>query len=96
MGIKVGMRKPVYPKWVDDAIKQLFLDNKNQIVKSIIYALMEPVTDGIKLYEGLRKMTNRISILPSMDNALAALMIGAPILAWSTSQKRGDKIKVEK
>lgn len=96
MGIKVGVRKPIYPKWVNDAIKELFLDDKDQIVKCVIYALMMPTEDGIEIHGVLQNMSNRVSTLPSINEPLAALMIAESFMAWHTSQKRGDKIQYKR
>ena len=95
MSIKVGMRKPIYPKWVDDAMSGLSTENKNSIVKCVIYTIMNKTDKGIEIHQVLQEMSNRIPILPSMDDALGALMIAEPIMFWHTSQKRGDKTEYE-
>ena len=95
MKIKVGVRKPIYPEWVDDAIRKLPDDSRNQIVKCVIYSLMEPTTNGVKIHSTLQKLSNRIPILPSITDALTALMIAEPIMAWHISKTSKDKIKYE-
>lgn len=95
MSITVGMRKPIYPDWVNDAIKRLSPDNKDSIVKCVIYTIMNKTDNGIDIHEVLQEMSNRISTLPLIDDALAALMIAEPIMFCHTSQKRGDETKYE-
>lgn len=96
MHIKVGMKKPIYPKWVDNAIKKLSVDNKDQIVKCVIYSLMEPEDNGcIKIHKILRDLSNRIPVLPSIDSALAALMIAESVAAWTISKTSKAKITYE-
>jgi hypothetical protein len=95
MSIKVGMRKPIYPEWVNDAMSELSAENKDSIVKCVIYTIMNKTDKGIEIHEVLQEMSNRIPTLSSIDDALGALMIAEPIMFWHTSQKRGDKIKYE-
>ena len=96
MSIKVSMKKPIYPKWVDNAIKKLSTDNKDQIVKCVIYSLMEPEDNGcVKIHKILGNLSNRVPVLPSIDNALAALMIAESVAAWQISKTSKDKIGYE-
>lgn len=91
MSIKIGMRKPIYPGWVNDAMSQLSSEDKDSVVKCVIYTIMNKTDKGIEIHKVLQEMSNRIPTLPSIDDALGALMIAEPLMFWHTSQKRGDK-----
>lgn len=97
MSIKVGVsvRKRIFPEWVNDAMGILSAENKEQIIKCVIYILMKPVDDGIEIHELLAQTANRIPVLPSIKDAMAALMIGESLAAWHSSNQRADKIKYE-
>lgn len=60
MRINIGVRKPIYPKWVNEAIKKLSSEDKDQIIKCEIYTSMKPITEGIEIHKTLQKMSNRI------------------------------------
>jgi len=93
MSIKVGMRKPLYPDWVNDAMAKLSSDNKDSIVKCVIYTIMNKTDSGIEIHKVLQEMSNRIPILPTINDALGALMIAESIMFWHTAQTREDEIK---
>ena len=95
MSIKMGMRKPIYPDWVNNALSLLSSEDKDSIVKCVIYAIMNKTDKGIEIHPVLQEMSNRIPILPSVESALGALLIAEPMMFWHTSQKRGDKIEYE-
>lgn len=95
MSIKVGMRKPIYPEWVTAAMSKLSPEDKDSIVKCVIYTIMHKSDNGIAIHKVLQEMSNRIPTLPSIDDALGALMIAEPMMFWHTSQKRGDKTEYE-
>jgi L-cystine uptake protein TcyP (sodium:dicarboxylate symporter family) len=95
MSIKVGMRKPIYPEWVNDAISKLSAENKDSIVKCVIYTIMSKTDKGIAIHKVLQEMSNRIPTLRSIEDALVALMIAEPMMFFHTSQKRGDKTEYE-
>lgn len=89
------MRKPIYPEWVNDAMLKLSSENKDSIVKCVIYTIMNKTDKGIEIHKVLQEMSNRIPMLPSVEDALGALMIAEPMMFWNTSQKRGDKTEYE-
>ncbi len=95
MTIKVGVRKPIYPEWVKAAESLLSLEDKDQIVRCVIYALMNPIEGVIEIDEALQSLSNRIAILPTIKDALIALMVAESFVAWEVSQTRDDKIKYE-
>lgn len=94
--INVGMRKPIYPGWVNGALAELSSEEKDSIVKCVIYTIMNKTDKGIEIHRVLQEMTNRVPVLPSVEDALDALMIAEPIMFWHTSQKRGDKTEYER
>ncbi len=90
---KIIGKQAVYPEYVDEALSQLCQDDREEIIKCVIYSLMEPVEKGIQIHKGLQSVSNRIAVLPNIKEALVAVQIGLSLFPWHVSENR-EKNKV--
>lgn len=94
--MNIGLRQSLHPEWVEELFQQMPLDLRDRIVKTAIQALVQPEGSGFRLHSFLQRKANRVPVLPTAQNVVAAFAIAEAWLAYeSTEDKTSLKYRDE-
>lgn len=79
-----------FPKWVNEAYKEMSSEEIEGIIKSLLYLEIKPHEDGFEISEALQTGSNRVPVLDTIEHCLWSLETTMVMSAWSRMHKRGE------
>lgn len=103
MGINITLRRLDFPEWVDKAYEDLSPQDKEDIIKAMIYTQITPLeskneedNNEFEISKLLQSGANRVPVLDGISHCLWALNMAMVSLAWGKMDERKEvKIKEE-
>lgn len=92
-GIEVSIRRLNLPDWVNKAYESLPLEDKEVLVKELIYSQIQPIAEGFKISQFLRDGANRVEVLDDIGECLWALCCAVTVSAWHAMNERKETPK---
>ena len=91
-GINVGIKKPAFPKWVDEIYAEMSDVDRETNVKANIYGLCRKTrrkslagnyVKGFRIHPMISALSNRVSFLDSTKSVAVAISLADSIYPWT-------------